>query len=291
MIILLGNGILGSSIKEIFEKASSKTHTTIKQFVRKDFDLGSASLESINKIIDPHSIIEYPPTFLINCMGYTDVDRAEDEKDLAYAVNAAGTYKLAVLCKKYNIKLVHISSDFIFDGRSAYKYSEFDHPSPVNYYGYTKLMGERMIKNSGCEYLIVRTGWLYNDEKGIVPYFIDQLKNGEKKLRGIKDQTIAPTYAKDLAKQMLLMIENNLSGTFHAMSKGDVHPDVLLKYLAEKLRIEKEIEETSRFTFYNKRAKRPYLSLLSNSNLEALGLDQMPHWKDSVDAFIKRGMH
>jgi len=299
MIILIGNGMLATSIKEVFEKDLAKikypTYDKLWQFTRKDFDLSKVTLEELHHCItsklaggDPTGYCYPAGTILINCAAYTNVDSAELDRELSYDVNASGAYKLATFCKRHNIVMVQPSTDFIFDGRSPFMYSEYDKPNPVNYYGYTKLIAENMIQNSGCEHIIVRTGWLYNDERGIIPHFVKRLKNGEERLNGVTDQTISPTYTGDLAEQILCIVKNNLRGIFHATNSGDVHPDVLLKYLAEKLNIERKINETTRFTFYTGRAKRPYVSLLSNSNLEALGLHIMPHWKDSVDGFLKR---
>jgi dTDP-4-dehydrorhamnose reductase len=289
--LLIGDGILGSSIK--------KRNSSIFQLTKKDVNL----LDSVEDIYNAlnnefRSVLRgidsvvpgLPPPKLciINAAAYTDVDGAEIDKALAFACNAAGAYKVALACKRLNAHLLHISTDFVFDGRKNTPYDEYDVPAPINAYGLSKLYGEKMIQNSGCNYTIVRTGWLYNDDQGIVPNLIKAIKN-DKHIRGIEDQLFAPTHATSLAEQLDRIRREELYGTFHATSLGKIRPYELIEYLMYALYDKKvSVDRTNMFSFFNERAHRPCMCLLKNMNLTALGLDCMPPWQTDVDKLLEK---
>lgn len=279
MFFLLGNGILGSEINKLFHKKGKE----IKQLTKKEIDLEKDSLDSIYVSIKSNM---HRGSILINAAAYTNVDKAEIEREKTFLVNAAGPKKLAVACEKCGIHLVHISTDFIFNGQSSVPYTEYSTSDPINYYGHSKLCGENFIKNSMHNYLILRTAWLYNNSKGIIPTLIKIVKEN-KELRGIYDQVSAPTHAQSVAKQLYKMLEYSLTGTYHVTAAGKTTPCKVLKYLAYKLRGEEtQIWEVPTYSYFYGKAPRPRMCLLEHMNLNSLGIDIMPEWEEMVNGVL-----
>ena len=290
MLLVLGDGLLGSVIKN--------KHTIT--LTKKEINLEKDSLDKIKKRIfytnpimnlDPPfpTNINYPEnTYLINAAGYTDVDGAETNQDKAYKTNTEGVYKLAVVCKQLGVTLLHISTDFVFDGISRTPFSEYDQLNPVNYYGYTKMMSEKMIMNSGCKYAIIRAGWLYDACNGLIPKLINKVIE-DKPLFGVQDQRLSPTHVRDLSKQIFKIIENNLTGVFHATTDGWTTPVDLLKLISKNIHgEEREVWTSNKCNFLTSGAQRPLNCVLDNMNLKALGLNILPHWKEGVLSLLEK---
>ena len=161
--------------------------------------------------------------FLINCAAYTNVDLAEKNKDKAYQVNSEGAEKLAKLCKEFNIKLVHISTDFVFDGSNTRPYKETDVPNPSSVYGASKLQGEKNIMERLSSYFIIRTSWLYSEFGSNFVKTILRLADTQKEIKVVSDQIGSPTNAHDLADFLLEIISINSTnyGTYHFSNTGE----------------------------------------------------------------------
>jgi len=195
------NGQLGRSIQKIISNFDHHEFTFVG---REEFDLSSS--ESISKYFDTNSQFDV----IINCAAYTSVDRAEEEKDLANDINHLAVKQLAEFANSKNVKLIHISTDYVFDGRKESPYIESDKPNPINVYGKTKLLGEKaileiMINNA----LIIRTSWVYSEFGN--NFVKTMLKLGSKKdeINVVSDQTGSPTYANDLAMAILNIISSD----------------------------------------------------------------------------------
>jgi dTDP-4-dehydrorhamnose reductase len=278
-MIILGNGILGSALA----KRCPTYSVPFTQFTREDIDLAKNTYEEILKAININD------NHVVNTMAYTDVDKAERDKELAFQTNAVGVYKLAIACKSLKKHLTHISTDFVFSGErpSGIPYTEYDEPKPISWYGHTKLCSEQMLINSGCPHTIIRTSFLYNKEKGIIPYLINKISN-EEKIIAVNNQFIAPTFAASLADLILDKIDyHSLPGIIHATSNGQTTPVELIKYIAKGLNKNPSIVEQSVHKFYAGRARRPAICLLDNFNLKALDLDAMPIWEADVIGLIQ----
>jgi len=195
------SGQLGRSIQRLI---SNFDHYKFTFVGREEFDLSSS--ESISKYFDANSQFDV----IINCAAYTSVDRAEEEKDLANDINHLAVKQLAEFANSKNVKLIHISTDYVFDGRKESPYIESDKPNPINVYGKTKLLGEKaileiMINNA----LIIRTSWVYSEFGN--NFVKTMLKLGSKKdeINVVSDQTGSPTYANDLAMAILNIISSD----------------------------------------------------------------------------------
>lgn len=292
MIFLIGKGLLGSAIDKHFSKKNSclKHEYLNRQWIDLECSLEilKDNLERKKRAVRVRGMHPSERYYLINAAGYTNVDGAENDGwDEAFKLNAAGPYKLAQACRALDIVLIHISSDFVFDGRKKIPYDEYDKRRPINRYGETKHVGEKMIEGSGCEYMIVRTSHIYNEEQGIVPDLI-KLVQSEKRVKGVEDRLIAPTLTYSVAHQLEIMIWHDLRGIFHATNQGGVKPIDLLQHIAAKLGKEVDIDKTSAFSFFNGRAQRPAMCILNSLNLGALGLDVMSSWEEPVDNVIKK---
>ncbi len=202
----------------------------------------------------------YHPQIIINAAAYTDVDGCEIHKDKAWAVNVGGVRNLVNLCKEQNIKLIHISTDYIFNGEDG-PYSEDDPPDPVSFYGETKLESEKIIKESGIDYLIVRTNVLYGFGKNVKSNFLlwllEKLSQNEK-IKIVTDQFNNPTLADNLSLCILEMVKKNFSGTYHiAGSEYLSRYDFAIK-VADKFNFDKNNILPTKTEILQQKAKRPY---------------------------------
>ncbi len=224
------------------------------------------------------------PTVVINCSGYTAVDDAEENKDLAFKINAEVAGKLASFCKKVDGVLIHFSTDYVFDGQKKEGYGEDDDPSPLNLYGKSKLSGEDLIKSNTDKYYIIRTSWLFGEYgKNFVTTMLN-LADHKKELDVVDDQIGSPTYAKDLA---LFVSSNFLDdshlpfGVYHLTNSGvcswyDFAVEIFK--IAGKNIVVNKVDSSA----FPRPAKRPNYSILVNNKLEK-GLRD---WNTALKAFL-----
>jgi dTDP-4-dehydrorhamnose reductase len=283
LIALIGNGVLGSELKKLL------INCDCKQFSRSNgFDLKD-TVSNLKTILNRKNNSELrSPTinYVINAASYTKVDLAESEREEALQINAYGPAKLAQICAYYGATFMQISTDFVFDGRRSVDkpYTEEDMPNPINWYGHTKLLGEKLIKESGCKHAIVRTSKLYNNTNGFIHRLINKIKS-EKRLSGVKDQIFSPTHGTQLAAQIIEIIDNRLFGVFHATCLGKTSAYDLIKYLVSKLNSKTEIDESTLFNLYSS-ARRPQMCLLSNKKLQSFGNYIMGDWQEPLNRFF-----
>lgn len=196
-ILLIGdNGQLAHYIK----KLKKKKYTI---YLASKYNFSSNNYKQNNFLLKKLKI-----ALIINTKAYTDVEKAEKEKSLAYKLNTTLAKKISILCKINNIILIHISTDFVFNGKSSKPYTEKSKTFPINYYGQTKLLGENYIKKNMVKYLIIRTSKIYSEEGN--NFLIKMINNSikEKNLKYLNNEFFCPTYAKDLAKFIFLLISN-----------------------------------------------------------------------------------
>ena len=232
---------------------------------------------------------QFGPNIIINCAAYTRVDDCETEKELAWKANVTGAENLAKCVDKYGARLIHISTDYVFDGRKKVPepYVETDEPNPISYYGITKLKGEEAVKRSTDRYVILRTAWLY----GISGYnFLKtmlklSLKNSDNKIKVVNDQFGSPTWTYRLALQIETLIETDFQGTFHATSEGYCSWYELADYFLKKMDVPHTVIPCTTEE-YPTLAVRPMNSILENRNLKEKGMNIMTHWKSDVDNFV-----
>lgn len=208
VLVIGADGMLGESLVEILKDSHEVTEARIEFLDITDKD-------AIKKVLSSQT-----PEVVINCAAYTDVDGCEDKKDTAYAVNADGVKNLAVACSARSIKLIHISTDYVFDGKKNDPYLEDDPVNPINEYGRSKLKGEEYIRETLNDHLIVRTQWLYGKGGHNFVKTIIKLSKEKDSLSVVNDQTGCPTYADDLSNAIKNLVEKGRTGTYHAANSG-----------------------------------------------------------------------
>ena len=283
MILLLGNGILGSEVVRCFQLNNVKFY----QANRNSIDVTSPYFDLRNQIDALQYQVHDRFTHVINAAGFTKVDAAEKNKDAALAINSYGANKLAQVCNYFKSTLVHISTDFVFDGTQSptNPYIEEDQTNPVNFYGYTKFLAEQMIKESGCKYLIIRSGKLYNQEKGFIFSILNKMKN-EKRIYGVRNQTFTPTNAFNLAFQILDLIRYDVSGIYHITNSGYTTALNLVEFMKKVLDSSIQVDPINLYEQFSE-ARRPEMTVLSLRKITSLGLFNMPDWAGSLEYTLK----
>ena len=221
--------------------------------------------------------------FLINCAAYTNVDLAEKNKDKAYQVNAEGAEKLAKLCKEFNIKLVHISTDFVFDGSNTRPYKETDVPNPSSVYGASKLQGEKNIMERLSSYFIIRTSWLYSEFGSNFVKTILRLADTQKEIKVVSDQIGSPTNAHDLADFLLEIISINSTnyGTYHFSNTGETSWYGFAKEVFRICNVSADLRPISS-SAYASLANRPKYSVLDTKKGKKTFNVNPDYWVDSL---------
>ena len=207
-LIIGGKGLLGTNIASVLNKTFDLTICDIDTWDITDRASGESH-------IDKHR-----PDVLINLAAITDVDGCEDKRELAERVNVYGAGIIADLCGEHNIRFVHLSTDYVFDGKKIVPYKENDPTNPISIYGTTKLMGERAVLEKNPSSLIIRAQWLYG--KGGENFITKVVKIAQQSgtLRVVNDQRGSPTYAKDLAEPLICLIEKGKTGIYHIANSG-----------------------------------------------------------------------
>lgn len=166
------------------------------------------------------AVLEYKPTHVINCAAYTQVDQCEEKEELAYAVNAIGARNAAIAAEMCSATLIHISTDFVFDGEKKAPYYEFDKVNPLSVYGKTKLAGEDLVKQFCSKFFIIRTSWLYGHHGANFVKTMLRLSETRSELSVVHDQIGAPTYVNDLIEGLMLLIDSEKYGVYHYSNEG-----------------------------------------------------------------------
>jgi dTDP-4-dehydrorhamnose reductase len=229
------------------------------------------------------------PQYCINCAAYTAVDKAESEQDMAMLVNGEAVGNLAAVCKKYNTKLIHISTDYVFDGESEMPYKTDDKTGPISMYGISKLKGEELCKKENSDAIIIRTAWVYSEFGNNFVKTMIRLMKERPEIKVVSDQIGAPTYAADLAKACLDIIDSGKwqSGIYHYSNTGKISWydfAVAIKEMIGSSCIVHPIPTTD----YPTPAKRPKFSLLDTTKIRSVFGVQIPEWRESLQKCVGR---
>jgi dTDP-4-dehydrorhamnose reductase len=226
------------------------------------------------------------PDVIINCAAYTDVDGCETEIDTAFNVNAQGVKNISLICSNNGAKLLHISTDYVFDGGKETPYNENDKIGPVSIYGKSKLKGEEYIKEILKDYLIVRTEWLFGKNgKNFVTTML-KLSEKNKTLTVVDDQFGSPTYTKDLATILKVMVDKNLSGIYHASNSGNTSWNGFAKKIFDLTKKSVQVDGISSDEF-KRPARRPNNSIFDLGKLYKDTQRKMPDWQDALKRYLK----
>ncbi|KFL33544.1 MULTISPECIES: dTDP-4-dehydrorhamnose reductase [unclassified Sulfurospirillum] len=280
-ILVTGSrGQLGSEIHELSCEYPNTYFFTDKE------ELDITNEKALSQYIEQHAI-----DVIINCAAYTAVDKAESDEDLADKINHHAVNFLATIAKAQNIKLIHISTDYVFDGTSHKPYLETDTTNPQSIYGKTKLSGENALLHVKLpNSVIIRTSWVYSSYGANFVKTMLRLGKEKESLGVIFDQVGTPTYAKDLAKailEILPKINNTYTEIYNYSNEGvcswyDFAQEIMkIAKLTCKIN---PIETTQ----YPTPAKRPPYSLLNKSKIKNEYTIEIPYWKDSLEACLHK---
>ncbi len=225
------------------------------------------------------------PDVIVNCAAHTAVDACETDWDNAYRINAIGPRNLSLAANEVNAKLVHISTDYVFDGKGTRPYTEFDKVDPQGAYGKTKLAGEEFVKDFANRYFIIRTAWLYGDGKNFVKTML-RLSETNDAVSVVNDQVGSPTSAKELAGAIAHLIPTDNYGLFHGTCEGVCS---WADFAEEIFRLRGLSTKVNRITSaeFNAKAPRPAYSVLENYMLTLTTDYKFAQWEDAIAEYMK----
>ncbi len=282
MIWLIGNkGMLGSDVGYFLKE----TH---KDYIASDIEVDITDLEELKRFISDKKI-----DWIINCSAYTAVDKAEDEPGKAFKINAEGALNIAKIAREKEAKLIHISTDYVFDGEKNGSYTEDDDPNPMGVYGKSKLEGERNIQNIIEKYFILRTAWLYGKNGNNFVYTMLRLFKEKEVVKVVSDQWGTPTHTKDLAGTIIKIIQDKSDkyGIYHFTNEGRTNWYEFAKEIYERAKKHKLIKKNINIIpitteEYPTKAVRPKNTYMSKEKIKSsFGLN-IRDWGNSLEEFL-----
>lgn len=281
IVVTGSNGQLGSELK-----ALAQIYSDYNFYFTDSKELDITNHEAVNQFIKTNKI-----SVIINCAAHTAVDKAETDVELSKKLNHLAVENFGNIAKANNIKLIHISTDYVFDGTNYMPYSEKDKTNPQSVYGNTKLAGEQALQEINPENsIIIRTSWVYSSFGNNFVKTMLRLANERKELGVIVDQIGTPTYARDLAKVILEIIpkvKNENVEVYHFSNKGVSSWYDFAKAIFDIKGIEIKLNaiETSQ---YPTAAKRPFYSVLNKNKIENTFQIEIPNWRDSLKECLQK---
>lgn len=282
ILVTGSNGQLGNELRLVV----GENDKVNKYFFTDVDELDITSKKDVSDFVVANNI-----DIVVNCAAYTNVDKAEDDKERADLINHIGPKNLAEACRDKNGLLIHISTDYVFDGTKNTPYTETDETKPLGVYGETKLRGENAIINSGCDYVIIRTSWLYSSFGHNFLKTMQRLTAEKETLSVVFDQVGTPTYAGDLANVIYTIIQNNNTDIrnqiFHFSNEGVCSWYDFAVVINEASGHNCNIKPCHSDEFPSK-VTRPSYSVLDKSKLKNQLDIEIPYWKVSMLDCIKR---
>lgn len=281
ILVTGANGQLGSELEFL--------SVNIPQFVFRFCNSKELDITSEDSV--KNTISEFQPDLIVNCAAYTAVDKAEDEPELAAAVNVRGVKNLVNSCEINSCKLIHISTDYVFDGSATTPYQVDTKTNPIGVYGRTKLEGEQVVLESQVPALIIRTSWVFSSFGNNFVKTMVRLGSERSELNVVSDQLGRPTYARDLAKVILNITENSFGSIvkpeiLHFCNKGITTWFEFASTIMAEAKLNCTVNPISTAEFPTK-AKRPKYSVLDTSSLENRFGIQIRNWEDALKEALK----
>ena len=250
-------------------------------------DLDVTEKHKVYGLLDDHR-----PDAVINTAAYHKVDECESHPGKTFVVNAFGPWHLAMACRMHDAKLVHISTNFVFDGAADRPYREDDLPGPLNVYGTAKLSGEYLVRSTWDRHFIVRTTGLFGrSEGGGKGYnFVEaMIRVGmeRREVMVVSDQVMAPTSTSDLARTLAELVTTDAFGTYHVTSGGACSYCEFTRTIYRKTGIDAVVKPTTTEA-YGAPAARPLFTVLDNARVRSLGITEMPSWEDALDGYLAK---
>ena len=273
ILITGANGQLGSELRVLAQKEAAF------EWIFTDYqELDLCQLEQL-----PLRLSEIKPDYLINCAAHTAVDRAENEEHLSDVLNHQAVAVMANWCEEHKAKFIHISTDYVFDGNSSKALTETAATGPINVYGKTKLAGEEACKNKNSDAIIIRTSWVYSSFGANFVKTMSRLMQERESLNVVNDQIGSPTYAADLAKAIVTIINHNKwqAGLYHFSNEGEISWFEFALAIQEIGGFDCEVNGIPS-SAYPTPAARPNYSLLDKTKIKATFGVTVPEYKESL---------
>ncbi len=275
MVILGAAGMLGQDLRLLLEREGH----SFQAFSKTELDI--TSLADLNTVFH-----RTRPKFIVNCAAFTNVDACETEVQKAFLINSIGAANVAIAAKKANAHLVHLSTDYVFDGTKGTPYSEEDEINPLGVYGKSKAQGELNIIETGCRFSIIRTQWLFGlHGKNFVETMLGLMEK-QTRLAIVHDQVGSPTYTVDLAQALLRLIDLGLEGIFHVTNSEVASWWSFARAIAEKKAITEVQIDPIPSCELKRPAPRPLYSVLDNTKFKRLANMNLRPWSDALDSSI-----
>lgn len=275
VLVTGANGQLGYDVVRELQKREISCYGATRQ----DFDF-------TDFFVAEKFIKNYEPDVVIHCGAYTAVDKAEDEPDLCFLVNEQGTRNIAKICKLIDVKMVYISTDYVFDGNKEIPYEVDDIPNPQNIYGKSKLAGEQAVKEILKKYFIVRISWVFGKHGNNFVKTMLRLGKERKEISVVNDQVGSPTYTEDLAVLLCDMLQTEKYGVYHATNDGYCSwaefAEEIFKAMGMDVTVKRILSSE-----YPVKAKRPLNSKLSKIKLYENNFQQLRLWKEALLSYVK----
>ena len=274
ILITGSNGMLGHDLIKVLDESHELILTNSK----------TLDITDETQVMD--FICDKNPDMVINSAAYTDVDGCEENPELAYKVNGDGVEYLALACKKIDASLVHISTDYVFDGLSREPISEDAQIAPISVYGKSKLKGEQAIQDSLDKYFIIRTAWLYGINGKNFPKTMLELSDNHSQITVVYDEVGTPTYTPDLASAICELIETDYYGIYHITNSGSCSWCEFSRYIFEIANKDVKVIPVTASEFARP-APRPSYSVLDNKNWINHGFKPLRNYKEAIKEYIE----
>ena len=275
---VLVTGVKGQLGYDVVNELTKRGHIAVGTDIEEMDITDKKSVESVMK--------ENMPEAVIHCAAYTAVDAAEDNVELCRKINAEGTQNIADVCKELDIKMIYISTDYVFDGEGERPWEPDDERSPLNVYGQTKYEGELAVQNTLDKYFIVRIAWVFGvNGKNFIKTMLNLGKNRDS-LTVVNDQFGSPTYTYDLAKLLVDMVETEKYGIYHATNEGICTWYEFACEIFKQAGMNIKVAPVSA-SEYPAKAKRPSNSRMSKEKLTDNGFEKLPTWQDALSRYLK----
>lgn len=275
---VLVTGVKGQLGYDVVNELTKRGHVAIGTDIE-EMDITDAG--SVDKVIKESS-----PDAVIHCAAYTAVDAAEDNVELCRKINADGTQNIANVCKELDIKMIYISTDYVFDGEGERPWEPDDNRTPLNVYGQTKYEGELAVQNTLDKYFIVRIAWVFGvNGKNFIKTMLNLGKTRDS-LTVVNDQFGSPTYTYDLARLLVDMIETEKYGIYHATNEGICTWYEFACEIFRQAGIDVKVSPVLA-SEYPAKAKRPSNSRMSKEKLTENGFEKLPTWQDALARYLK----
>ena len=274
----LVTGVKGQLGYDVMNELAKREHTGIGVDVEEMDITDAAKVEQVIKESEVEAVI--------HCAAYTAVDAAEDNAELCHKINAEGTENIAKVCKELDLKMIYISTDYVFNGEGTRPWEPDDEREPLNVYGQAKYEGELAVEKYLEKYYIVRIAWVFGvNGKNFIKTMLN-LSETHDELSVVNDQIGSPTYTYDLAKLLVDMVETDKYGRYHATNEGLCTWYEFATEIFRQAGKEITVHPVTSEQFPSK-ARRPHNSRMSKDKLEANGFDRLPTWQDALHRYLK----